>query len=190
MFVIVAALLIVPAILAGCDTSTTGSTSTGTTPTSTTSTGSTPTPTPTTHSRPTTLADYCTLVSLAEVSQASGLTITQVTPVANESQHEVVCGYVASVAGSTGAVIIFLAPPTAGQAQMAYAALKQQAQSKGATVGDVAGIGDQAFSTQQNGANAVIVLKGSVAFAVSGTTPHPLPLAACQQLAQLVASKL
>jgi hypothetical protein len=191
MSLILVVLVAVPMIFAGCGASTTSSgSSTSTTPTSSSSTASTSTPMPTAHSQPTTLADYCKLVTLAEVSQITGLTITQVTPVPNQARQEVICGYVASAAASTGAVIIFLVPPSAAQAQTIYTALKQQAQSKGATVGGLSGIGDQAFSTQQSGANGVVVLKGSVAYLVSGTTPHPLPLAMCKQLAQLVASRL
>jgi hypothetical protein len=169
--------------LAGCGSSSTGS---GSTPSANPTLGSTPTPKPAL----TKLTDYCTLVSLAEVSQVTGLTITQVTPIPNEARQQVVCGYVANVATSTGAVIIFFVSPTAGQAQTILAALKQQAQSRGATVADLSGIGDQAFSATQNGVESVEALKGAVVFTVSGTTPHPLPLAVDKPLAQLVASRL
>jgi hypothetical protein len=172
--------------LVACSTTGAATTSTG----GGTSTVAAGTATSSSKALPTNLTDYCNLVSLVEVSQATGLTITQVTPIPNQARQEIICGYAASVATSTGAVIIFIVSPNAGQAQTVYAALKQQAQSKGATVAVLNGIDDQAFSTSQNGVDSVVALKGTVVFLVSGTTPHPLPLAVDKSLAQLVASKL
>lgn len=173
-------------VLAGCASSSTSSSSS--TPTASPPPGSTPT----SAAKPplTTLADYCNLVSLAEVSQITGLTITQLTPIPNPARQEIVCGYAANIATSMGVAIIFFVAPNAGQAQTIFAALKQQAQSKGAAVAALSGIGDQAVSITQNGVADVEVLKGSVVFTVSGTTPHPLPLTVDTPLAQLVASRL
>ena len=97
------------------------------------------------------LSDYCNLVSLAEVSQATGLTITQMTPIANQARREVLCGYVADAHTSTGAVVTFFVSSDSGAAQTIYNTLKQQAQGRGATVAGVSGIGDMAFSATQNG---------------------------------------
>jgi hypothetical protein len=138
----------------------------------------------------TNLTDYCSLVSQAEVSQTTGLTITQMTSIPDTARQVVICGYVASASASTGAVITYTGSPSATQAQTRFAAGKQQAQSRGATVATVSGVGDQAFSTSQNGVDSIVALKGTVVFLVSGTTPHPLPLAVDTSLAQLVASKL
>ena len=180
-------LLLVFAGCAGTTTTTSSSSPSGSSPQANapTQTASQPTNSPLTN-----LSDYCNLVSLAEVSQITGLTITKVTTIPDQAQHKVVCGYVTDIATSTGAVISFLVPSDAGQAHSAFNALKQQAQSGGATVAALSGIGDMAFSTVQNGVDGVAVLKGSVVFLVSGTTPHPLPLTVDQSLAQLVASKL
>jgi hypothetical protein len=184
----VLALAIVP--LAACSTSGTGSGG----PSNTPAPGATNTPagaTATATTRAVTnLSDYCNLVSPAEVAQDTGLSITMVTPVADSPRQEVNCGYAASVANSVGAVITYLVPSSAGQAQTIFSGLKQQAQSKGATVNDVSGIGDKAFSAVQNGVASVIAIKGAVVFLISGTTPHPLSLAIDTVLAQLVASKL
>lgn len=136
------------------------------------------------------LSDYCNLVSLADVSQATGLTITQMTPIANQARQEVLCGYVADAHASTGAVVTFFVSSDSGAAQTIYNTLKQQAQGRGATVADVSGIGDMAFSAMQNGVDSVEVLKDSVVFATSGTTPHPLPLNVDTALARLIVSKL
>jgi hypothetical protein len=138
----------------------------------------------------TNLTDYCHLVSLAEVSQITNLTITQLTPLPNSSRQRILCGYLADAAASAGAVIVFYVLSDAGQAQTTFGQLKKQAQSGGATTINLSGIGESAFTTQQNGANGVVVLKGQVVFQTSGTTPHPLPLAVCQQLARLVVSRL
>jgi hypothetical protein len=172
-------------VLAGCSNATTTSSS-GTTSTS-------PTAPSTATAKPalTNLSDYCNLVTPAEVAHATGLSVMLTTPgVANDERHEVVCGYAQDTTSSVGAVIIYIISPTAAQAQSTFAALKQQAQSRGATVAPVSGIGDQAFSTVQNGANGVEAVKGAVVFLASGTTPHPISLAAATALARLVASKL
>jgi hypothetical protein len=186
-------ILLALALLAACSTSSTSSTSGGGN-SNTPAAGGTNTPagaTATATKAPiTNLSDYCNLVSLAEVSQATGLSITMVTPIADSARQEVICGYAASVANSTGAVITYLVPSSAGQAQTIFSGLKQQAQSRGATVNVVAGIGDMAFSTQQSGVASIVAIKGSVVFLVGGTTAHSLPLALDTTLAQLVASKL
>jgi len=176
-------------LFAGCANSTTSSSSP---PSGSSPQGSTPTQSATQATNPplTNLSDYCNLVSLAEVSQITGLAITKLTTIPDQAQHKVVCGYAADISASTGAVIAFLVPPDAAQAQAAFNAVKQQAQSGGATVADLSGIGDMAFSTTQKGVDGVVVLKGSVVILVSGTTPHPLPLTVDKPLAQLVASKL
>lgn len=185
----VLASLMLVLLFAGCASSTTSSSSptSGSSPQETTPTQSAA---PATHPPLTNLTDYCNLVSLTEVSQITGLTITKLTTIPDQTQQKVVCGYAANIAASTGAVIAFLVPSDAGQAQTAFNTLKQQAQSGGATVADLSGIGDMAFSTTQKGVDGVTVLKGTVVFLVSGTTPHPLPLTVEHPLAQLVASRL
>jgi hypothetical protein len=91
---------------------------------------------------------------------------------------------------STGAVIIFVVSPGTSTAQGVFNAYRQQATTGGATVAGLSGIGDSALTIVQKNVASVLVLKGSVVFFTSGTTPHPLPLTVDQRLAQLVASRL
>jgi hypothetical protein len=183
----VLASLILALFFCGCATSTSGS---GSLPSGNPPKANTPPPSQNTKPALANLSDYCNLVSLSEVSKITGLAITHLTPDTNPSHGEVICGYAANINMSTGAVVIFVISPDSGKAGNIFNAFKQQAQSKGAAVANLSGIGDSACTIVQNNTASVGVLKGSVVFFTSGTTPHPLPLSVDQPLAQLVASKL